>query len=73
MFIDDGDWDDYGDNSYWGGSGPGPVNRMKPPMRGGAGYAEEDDYMDGVRHLIHMRGLPYRAIEDDIAVVKCYI
>lgn len=44
------------------------MNRMKPPVRGGGGY-DNDGYIDGPRHLIHMRGLPYRANEDDIAMV----
>ena len=66
--IDDNDWDDYGDNGYWD-NGPGPMNRMKPG-RGGGGYNDDDGYMDGPRHLVHMRGLPYRAIEDDIIMVR---
>ena len=70
LYVDDNDWDDYGDNGYWaggGGGGPGPMNRMKPGR--GGGYNDDDNYMDGPRHLVHMRGLPYRAIEDDIALV----
>ncbi|XKL66999.1 hypothetical protein PGB90_010419 [Kerria lacca] len=70
-FRNDSDWDDYGDN-YWGngggggGGGLGPISRMKPSIRGG--YNDDDDYMNGPRHIVHMRGLPYRALEDDIAI-----
>lgn len=68
LLVGDAEWDDYGDG-YWNRGGPGPVGRVKPPMR--SGY-EDDDYMDGPRHFVHMRGLPYRAIEDDIALVKIF-
>lgn len=44
------------------------MNRMKSGR--GGGYNDNDNYMDGPRHLVHMRGLPYRAIEDDIAMVN---
>lgn len=65
---DGGDWgEDYGD-SYWGNGGAAPMGRLKPGMRGG--YNEEEEYVEGPRHVVHMRGLPYRAIEDDIAMVR---
>lgn len=74
FFKGDAEWDDYGDG-YWSRGGPGPVGRAKPPLRGGGGGGggggyEDEEYMDGPRHFVHMRGLPYKAIEDDIALVK---
>ncbi|XP_065221342.1 heterogeneous nuclear ribonucleoprotein F-like [Planococcus citri] len=71
-FRGDAEWDDYGDG-YWNRGGPGPVGRAKPPLRGGGGGGggggyEDEEYMDGPRHFVHMRGLPYKAIEDDIAM-----
>lgn len=67
-YRNDGDWDDYGDSGYYGGGGGGgaPGSRMKPPMRGGFDGGNDSEY--GPRHVVHMRGLPYRAIEDDIAM-----
>ncbi len=47
------------------------MGRMKGGMRGG--YDEEEEYAGGPRHSVHMRGLPYRAIEDDIAMVISYL
>lgn len=67
IIADDGDWDDYGDSGYYGGGGGAPGSRMKPPMRGGFDGGNDSEY--GPRHVVHMRGLPYRAIEDDIAMV----
>ena len=43
------------------------MNRMKTGRDNG--YNDFDNYMGGGRHLVRMRGLPYRAIEDDIALV----
>lgn len=70
MILDDADWDDYGDSGYYGGGGA-PGSRMKPPMRGGFDGANDSEY--GPRHVVHMRGLPYRAIEDDIAMVFLFL
>lgn len=73
LALDDGDWDDYGDSGFYGGGGGGgggPASRMKPPMRGGFDAADDSEY--GPRHVVHMRGLPYRASEDDIASVNSF-
>lgn len=68
MISDDDYWEDYGNSDSWGyDDDDESVPRNKPPMRGGFRGAGDSEY--GPLHRVHMRGLPYRATEADIATV----
>ena len=53
----------YGGQSYGGGGGRSGYGGSAPQADSGAGLDENGQY----KHIVHMRGLPYRATENEIS------
>lgn len=67
MISDVDYWEDSVESDSWGSFVDGSAPRIKPLM--GAGFKGAGDSQYGPLHRVHMRGLPYRATETDIAMV----
>ncbi|KAF3828142.1 hypothetical protein GH733_003981 [Mirounga leonina] len=68
-----GGFDDYGGYNNYGYGNDGFDDRMRDGRgMGGHGYGGAGDASSGFHggHFVHMRGLPFRATENDIANVK---